>query len=104
MLPSANRFVPEVDVVSQFRLRGGLTDEEFENSLSHYFNEVWPGFNDRAHLFGGVGRVTIYRQQIEELLAAQSQVDLKKAVKKVFAGDVSYLDVVTQKPKFNHAQ
>lgn len=86
MLPQLDRQSQPTDVTAQFKARGGTTDEEFRKSLGNYFEEVWPAFNDRAHLFGGVGRVTVDRQKISELLAEGKPIDLAKAVKEIFEG------------------
>jgi len=68
MLPQLDRNAQMINVVAHFWKRGGRTDQEFQSALGGYFNEVWPAFNDRSHLFDGVGSLRVNRKDITHML------------------------------------
>jgi len=68
MLPQFDSDSLTVNVVGLFRQAGACTDEQFRIALADYFNSVWPAFDDRAHLFGGVGSFKVTRKDATDIL------------------------------------
>lgn len=76
MLPQLDRNAKTVNVVELFTQRGGRTDEEFRVALGDYFNDVWPAFDDRSHLFGGVGTLRVTREDATDILNGSDPVEI----------------------------
>ena len=77
---------PLTDFVADFRRRGGGGDDQFVRALGDYFEDIWPAFNGRSHLFGGTGRVSMTRSQLAPLLARHTTIDLKVVVRALKSG------------------
>lgn len=74
MLPQLDSNAQTVNVAEMFKQAGACSDEEFRCALADYFNCVWPAFDDRAHLFGGVGSFTVTRKVATDILTANDPV------------------------------
>jgi hypothetical protein len=98
-LPKQGQRAPLIDVVADFRRRGGAGNEQFVRALSDYFEDIWPAFNDRSHLFGGTGRVSVTRAQLAPLLTRHTTIDLKVGVR-AFSGGGNYEAAVLAQPEF----
>jgi hypothetical protein len=98
-LPRQGQRAPLTDFVADFLRRGEMGDEQFVRALSDYFEDIWPAFNDRSHLFGGTGRISVTRSQLLPLLARHTTVDLKVGVRALKSGG-SYVAAVLDQPDF----
>lgn len=76
MLPQLSSHALSVDVADLFKSKGALTHEGFANELADYFNSVWPAFDDRAHLFGGVGSFRVTRQDATDILGGNDSMEI----------------------------
>lgn len=76
LLPQLDRNAKTVNVVDLFLQRGGYSDEQFRVALGDYFNDVWPAFDDRAHLFGGVGTLKVTREDATDILNGSDSVEI----------------------------
>jgi hypothetical protein len=88
MLPQLDRNARPINVVDVFWRRGGRTDQEFMRAFDGYFEEVWPAFNDRAHLFDAVGELMVCRHQLAHWLCDGAVVDLALGLAEFKSGNL----------------
>lgn len=81
MLPQLDRNARPVNVVELFIRREGRTDEQFRIALGDYFKDVWPAFDDRAHLFGGVGAFKVIREDALAILSHRGSAEFNKRLR-----------------------